>query len=95
MAGMELTQRDRTIYLSRLSGRDVKEIACDHGLSRAQVHRIIARIRDSGGVTARVGVSADTVSGPLTPSEIAEAIRDYARSLGVQPPPIEKVGKKS
>ena len=80
---MELTDRDRNIYLARLAGADVTDIASEHRLSRAQVHRVIARVRDSGQVVAMVGVDSKSVGGPFTPSEIATAVRTYAQRLGI------------
>lgn len=78
-----MKERDRAIYLARLSGEDVSKIARDHGISRQMAHRILARIRDSG-IQARVGVAPNTVSGPFTPDEIGDALRAYAESMGIR-----------
>jgi hypothetical protein len=79
-----MNERDRRIFLERLSGRDVRAIADDHQLSRSQVHRVVAKVRDSGEVRAVVGVKAESVEGPFSASEIGDAVRAYAESLGIR-----------
>lgn len=75
-----MDERTKRIYLARLSGEDVSAIAKREGIHRTHVYRILAGLEP---VKARVGVQAQTVEGPLTPNEIATAIRAYAERMGI------------
>ncbi len=83
---MQISDRDQAVYLARLEGQEVASIAKEHGISRQRVHRILARIRDSGDVQVKVGASSLGAAGPIPATAIGDALRKYAQSLGVHPP---------